>query len=337
MTSDKIRASFLKFWQDSLRKHKLIPAAPLVPPDDPTTLFTSAGMQQLVPYLKGEPHPLGKRLVNSQPSIRLQDLDEVADNRHLSLFEMLGNWSLGDYFKEKQLPWIWEFYTQVLKLDKDKLYVTVYKGSLAAPKDDESVAIWQSIGVSKEKISFYDENWWSRSGGPEKMPPGEIGGPDSEIFYEFTKVKHHPKFGKTCHPNCECGRFLEIGNSVFIQYEKQADGSIKALPNKNVDFGGGLERITAAVNNEPDIFKTDVFQPMITHVDKGLKEFEKLGADQMTELSAFNLLQTYGFPFEITAELFEQKGHALDRKKFDQIFTDHQKLSRTASAGMFKG
>src|SRR3989344_3854995 len=420
MTSDKIRASFLKFWQDSLRKHKLIPAAPLVPPDDPTTLFTSAGMQQLVPYLKGEPHPLGKRLVNSQPSIRLQDLDEVADNRHLSLFEMLGNWSLGDYFKEKQLPWIWEFYTQVLKLDKDKLYVTVYKGSLAAPKDDESVAIWQSIGVSKEKISFYDENWWSRSGGPEKMPPGEIGGPDSEIFYEFTKVKHHPKFGKTCHPNCECGRFLEIGNSVFIQYEKQADGSIKALPNKNVDFGGGLERITAAVNNEPDIFKTDVFQPMIAHVekvtgkeysgvnqppmriiadhlrtasamikegvepsnkqqgdvlrrlirrsamkmrqlkgtldpadfpkeffsevakfkinlDKGLKEFEKLDADQMTELSAFNLLQTYGFPFEITAELFEQKGYTLDRKKFDQIFTDHQKLSRTASAGMFKG
>lgn len=417
MTSDEIRQAYLKFFKD--KGHAIIPPAPLVPPNDPTTLFTSAGMQQLVPYLKGEEHPKGKRLVDSQPSIRLQDLDAVADNRHLSLFEMLGNWSLGDYFKEKQLPWIWEFYTKVLKLDKARLYVTVYKGSSAAPKDDESAEIWQSIGVPKEKIFFYEDNWWSRAGGPDKMPAGEIGGPDSEVFYEFTQVKHDKKFGPSCHPNCDCSRFLEIGNSVFIQYEKQADGSFKTLPNKNVDFGGGLERIAAAVNDEPDVFKTDIFQPMIAHLekvtgkeyagnnqppmriiadhlraaaammkegvepsnkqqgyvlrrlirrsalkmrqlkgvfdpqdfpkefvdevvkfktnlDKGLKEFDKLMPDQMNELNAFNLLQTYGFPFEITAELFKQKGYDLDRRKFDEIFATHQKLSHTASAGMFK-
>src|SRR3989344_4625585 len=268
MTSDKIRASFLKFWQDSPRNHQLIPPAPLVPADDPTTLFTSAGMQQLVPYLKGESHSLGKRLVNSQPSVRLQDLDEVADNRHLSLFEMLGNWSLGDYFKEKQLPWVWEFYTQVLKLDKDRLWITVYKGSSAAPRDDESAKNWQSLGIPKEKISFYDDNWWSRAGGPEKMPAGEIGGPDSEVFYEFTQIKHDPKFGKICHPNCDCGRFSEIGNSVFMQYQKQEDGMMKPLPKQNVDFGGGLERLTAVVNNEPDIFKADFFTPIIEKLEE---------------------------------------------------------------------
>ena len=170
MDSRQIQESYLKFFQK--QGHAIIPPAPLVPPDDPTTLFTSSGMQQLVPYLKGEIHPLGKRLVDAQPSIRLQDLDAVADNRHLSLFVMLGNWSLGDYFKKEQLPWIWEWYTQVLNLDPARLAVTVYKGSQSAPKDDEAAAIWQSIGLPKEKIFFYEDNWWSRAGEPEKITKG---------------------------------------------------------------------------------------------------------------------------------------------------------------------
>src|SRR4030042_6231620 len=183
MNSSEICQKYLDFFKS--KGHAVIPPAPLVPPDDPTTLFTSAGMQQLVPYFKGQPHPLGKRLVDAQPSGRLQDLDAVADNRHLSMFVMLGNWSLGDYFKAEQLPWIWEFYTQVLKLNPARLYVTVYKGSPAAPRDDEAAAIWRSLGLPEDKIFFYEDNWWSRAGGPEKMPAGEIGGPDSEVFFEF--------------------------------------------------------------------------------------------------------------------------------------------------------
>src|SRR3989304_7192704 len=202
MTSDKIRASFLKFWQDSPRNHRLIPPAPLVPPDDPTTLFTSSGMQQLVPFLKGEFHPLGKRLVDAQPSVRLQDLDAVADNRHLSYFVMLGNWSLGDYFKKDQLTWLWEFYTKSLKLDSKRLYVTVFAGGNGVDKDEESIAVWKKLGVPDDHLFEYgaDKNWWSRAGGPDKMPAGEIGGPDSEVFFVFEKIPHDKKFGVKCHP-----------------------------------------------------------------------------------------------------------------------------------------
>ncbi|MCG2691792.1 alanine--tRNA ligase-related protein [Microgenomates group bacterium] len=246
MTTDGIRSAYLQFFKD--RDHAIIPAAPLVPPDDPTTLFTSSGMQQLVPYLKGEPHSMGKRLVDSQPCFRSEDINEVGDNRHTTLFTMLGNWSLGDYLKKEELVWIWEFFTGVLNLPKNRLYVTVFAGGSGIPKDEETFSIWQEIGIAKDHIFYYpaEKNWWSRSGTPDKMPAGEIGGPDSEVFYEFNEVKHDPKFGQTCHPNCDCGRFLEIGNSVFMQYEKQVDGSFKPLPKQNVDFGGGLERLAAA-------------------------------------------------------------------------------------------
>ncbi|MCR4306110.1 MAG: alanine--tRNA ligase-related protein, partial [Candidatus Daviesbacteria bacterium] len=273
MTSKDIRDKYIKFFID--KRHKEIAPAKLVPENDPSTLFTSSGMQPLVPYLLGQEHPAGKRLVNSQPCFRAEDIEEVGDNRHTTFFEMLGNWSLGDYFKKEQLPWIWEFLTKELGLPKEKLYVSVFEGDKDVPKDEETYGIWKSLGVPEDHIYFYgvEKNWWSRSGSPDKMPIGEIGGPDSEIFYEFTQVEHDTKYGEKCHPNCNCGRFLEIGNSVFIQYQKQKDGRLKELSQKNVDFGGGLERLTAAVNNTPDVFQTDFYSEAI----KSLEAIKKTG------------------------------------------------------------
>lgn len=266
MKASEIRAKYLKFFSD--RGHAVIPAAPIIPPDDPTTLFTSSGMQQMVPYLKGEKHPMGVRIVDSQPSLRTEDIEEVGDNRHTCMFEMLGNWSLGDYFKHEQLPWIWEFFTVELGLPKEKLYITLFEGNDFVAKDLESYEIWKSLGVADDHIVYYPgkKNWWSRAGTPDQMPVGEIGGPTSEIFFEFTDVAHDSKFGDKCHPNCDCGKFLEIGNSVFMAYEK-IEGGLKPLPAQNVDFGGGLERIVAAVGNDPDIFKIDMFTSMIRIIE----------------------------------------------------------------------
>ena len=269
MTSDEIRKKYIEFFKVSPRNHKEIAPSPLVLESDPTTLFTSAGMQPLIPYLKGLPHPKGKRLVDIQPSLRLQDIEEVGDKSHTTFFEMLGNWSLGDYFKADQLSWCWEFFTKELGLDQEKLYVSVFEGTTDIPEDTESAEIWKKIGIPDERIFYYgvENNWWSRSGTPESMPVGEIGGPDSEIFFDFG-TPHDTKFGKECHPNCQCGRFLEIGNSVFIQYEKTEDGKLRELPQKNVDFGGGLERIAAAVDGQPDVFKIDIFKPIIDILEK---------------------------------------------------------------------
>ncbi|PIR99053.1 alanine--tRNA ligase [Candidatus Collierbacteria bacterium CG10_big_fil_rev_8_21_14_0_10_44_9] len=266
MKASEIRAKYLKFFAS--RGHAVIPAAPIIPPDDPTTLFTSSGMQQMVPYLKGTVHPMGKRIVDSQPSFRSDDIEEVGDNRHTCMFEMLGNWSLGDYFKQEQLSWIWEFFTGELGLPAEKLYITLFEGNELVPKDLESYDIWKSLGVKDDHIVYYPgkKNWWSRAGTPDQMPVGEIGGPTSEIFFEFTGVVHDKKFGDICHPNCDCGRFLEICNSVFMAYEKIERG-LKSLPSQNVDFGGGLERIAAAVNNDPDIFMTDMFTSIIRIIE----------------------------------------------------------------------
>jgi len=267
ITHGKLRKQYGDFWAD--RDHKEVPPIPLVPKDDPTTLFTGSGMQQLVPYLLGEPHPLGKKLYNIQPCFRSQDIEEVGDNRHTTFFEMMGNWSLGTYFKKEQIPWFWEFLTRVLGLNKDKLYVSVFKGSPEIGEDTEAYEAWIKAGVDANHIFKYgpEKNWWSRAGVPENMPAGEPGGPDSEVFYEFTAVPHDPKFGETCHPNCDCGRFLEIGNSVFMQFKKNGDGTFTELPAKNVDFGGGLERILAAANDDPDIFKTDLYAKIVTAVE----------------------------------------------------------------------
>lgn len=268
MTTSEIRKKYIEFFVK--KGHKEIAPSPLVLENDPTTLFTSSGMQQMIPYLKGESHPSGVRLVDSQLSIRMQDLDEVADNRHLSSFEMLGNWSLGDYFKKDQLTWIWEFLTKEIGLDPKKLYVSCFAGNDQVEKDTESCNIWKEIGVPENHIHFYDvkKNWWARNGAvPSNMPVGEIGGPDSEIFYEFENISHNPSFGEFCHPNCDCGKFLEIGNNVFMQYKKDKDGSLSELPQKNVDFGGGLERIAAALNDDPDVFKIDMFTGIIKRIE----------------------------------------------------------------------
>jgi alanyl-tRNA synthetase len=220
------------------------------------------------------------------------DIEEVGDNRHTTFFEMLGNWSLGDYFKKEQLPWFFEFLTDVVGLDPQHLYVTAFIGDAQnkLPKDDESAQIWQTlfenkgieakvveigseangytVGMQGGRIFYYDakKNWWSRAGSPENMPVGEPGGPDSEVFYDFG-TPHDPTFGKECHPNCDCGRFLEIGNSVFMQYQKQADGSFTLLPKQNVDFGGGLERIAAASLGSPDVFEIDTFKELIRSLE----------------------------------------------------------------------
>jgi alanyl-tRNA synthetase len=216
MTSSELRQKYIQFFL--ARDHREIKPAKLVLQDDLTTLFTSSGMQPLVPFLLGEKHPLGDRLVDSQPSFRAEDMDEVGDNRHTTFFEMLGNWGLGSYFKKEQLPWIWEFLIKDIGLPVEKVHVSIFEGNDFVPKDIESKELWLSLGVPSNHIHEYGvkKNWWSRSGTPDKMPVGEIGGPDSEIFYDFgIERKFHENSewkDQECHPNCDCGRFMEIGN-----------------------------------------------------------------------------------------------------------------------------
>ena len=291
MNAQDIRNSYLEFFKKN--DHAIIPRARLVPDNDPTTLFTGSGMQPLLPYLLGEAHPAGVRLTDSQTSLRAQDIEEVGDNRHTTFFEMLGNWSLGDYFKAEQLPWFWEFLTGTVGLDPKRIYVTVFQGDDAngIPKDTEAAAIWKklfadkgidagevevgseedgySIGVPEGgRIFFYDasKNWWCRGGKIADMPVGEPGGPDSEVFYEFDFIEHDTSYGEKCHPNCDCGRFMEIGNSVFMEYIRTEEGFAK-LPKQNVDFGGGLERIAAAKLNSPDVFKISILWPIIEKLE----------------------------------------------------------------------
>jgi len=448
----KLRKLFEEFYTSN--KHVEVPPIPLVPKDDPTTLFTGSGMQQLVPYLLGEIHPLGTRLYDIQRCFRSQDIDDIGDNRHTLLFEMVGNWSLGDYFKTEQLTWIFGFLVNTLHLDPNKLYVTAFVGEDGLPQDADSIEIWKKefakVGIKADignHIYLYDatKNWWSRAGVPAKMPAGEPGGPDSEIFFEFTQVEHDAKFGEKCHPNCDCGRFLEICNSVFMQYKKMPDGSFEPLPKQNVDFGGGFERFIMAMENNSDMFETSLYTPIIKEIEKitglsysdeknkpamriiadhlkasvflikdgvlpsnkeqgyvlrrllrrltvklrkllgklpspeevalistqvlkmyegvyfnveediklvspiikdeikkfsaslekGLKEIEKI--EKIDGKIAFDLYQSYGMPVEISRELFLEKGQEIDSKTFLEAFAKHRGLSRSASAGKFKG
>lgn len=273
MTASQIVEKYISFFEKN--GHIRIENSSLVPLNDPTTLFTSSGMQPLVPYLLGEKHPQGKRLVNVQNSFRAQDIDEIGDNRHTTFFRMLGNWSLGDYFKKEQIPWFFEFLTSELKLDPQKLYVTVFEGGSGVDKDTESIELWKAqfkkVGIDAQvgdKIFEYGaaKNWWSRAGTPEKMPVGEPGGPDTEVFYELD-IQHDKKFGETCHVNCDCGRFLEIGNSVFMQYKKVGEG-LEPLAAPNVDFGGGLERMVLVTEEKTDIFETSLFAPIIASIEE---------------------------------------------------------------------
>ncbi|MFA6430148.1 MAG: alanine--tRNA ligase [Candidatus Paceibacterota bacterium] len=464
MKADELREKYLKFFES--KGHIITPSASLVPENDPTTLFTSSGMQPMVPYLLGEKHPMGTRIVDSQKCFRAVDIEEVGDNRHTTMFEMLGNWSFGDYFKKEQITWMFEFLIKEIRLDPRNLYVTVFRGdkTLKISRDDDAVNTWKElfrcVGVNAEvidysekngmkdgRIFYYDvqKNWWSRSGVPNSMPLGEPGGPDSEMFWDFGSEFHLHESSEfkdqPCHVNCDCGRFLEIGNNVFMQYVKTERG-FELLTNGNIDFGGGLERILAAKNGDRDIFKTDLFVPIIQKIEeisgkryeesasaydmrviadhlkaatfliadgivpsnvqggyvlrrlirrairfghllgiennftkfiaevvigmyknqyaeleknkgiifdelekeenkfretlgKGLKEFDKLA--KVTGKDAFYLYQSYGFPFEMTNELAKEKSVVVDKKEFEEELKRHQNLSRTASAGLFKG
>jgi alanyl-tRNA synthetase len=290
MTAQEIRNKYLEFFEN--RGHKVIPRALLVPLNDPSTLFTGSGMQPLIPYLLGEPHAEGTRLVDSQTCLRAQDIEEVGDNRHTTFFEMLGNWSLGDYFKSDEIPWLFEFLTSVVGLDPSKLYVTCYLGSteFGVAKDTEAAELWSKLFAEKDvdikqveigseadgyqkgmdggRIFFYDgsKNWWSRNGAEASTPVGDPCGPDTEIFYDFG-TEHDTKWGEQCHPNCDCGRFVEIANSVFMAYKRTENGFEK-LEKPNVDFGGGLERIALAANNDPDVFKISLLRPIIEELEK---------------------------------------------------------------------
>ena len=469
MTISEIREKYLQFY--AAHGHVIISSSSLVPDNDPTTLFTGSGMQPIVPYLLGEKHPRGTRLADSQKCFRSQDIDEVGDNRHTTFFEMLGNWSLGDYFKKEQISWMFEFLTKEIGLNPKQLYITVFRGNDLIARDTESVELWKaqfkSVGIDavdvdfaeKEgmqdgRIFYYNEkkNWWSRSGVPERMPVGEPGGPDTEMFWDFgielgmhevSEWKDEP-----CHVNCDCGRFAEIGNNVFMQYRKTETG-FEELPQQNVDFGGGLERVAFAQNNDPDMFLIDVFEParhllqqlsgkdykqdqkttyafrvILDHLRaatfligdgvfpsnkdqgyfvrrlirrsvrfanqlgitndvcisvassfiekytdayplletsketilaelakeekkfkatlvQGVKKFEELVSraidSQISGVDAFDLLQSSGFPVELTQELAAERGLTVDIETFKTEKEKHQALSRAGSEQKFKG
>lgn len=290
MDAQAIRRAYIDFFRD--KQHAMISRAQLVPHEDPTTLFTGSGMQPLIQYLLGEPHSEGVRLVNSQTCLRAQDIDDIGDNRHTTFFEMLGNWSLGDYFKEQQIRWFFEFLIDVVGLDPRKIYVTCFIGDKqhGIPRDDESAQIWQGLfaekgidapivevgsqadgdkqGMGDGRIFFYDdgENWWSRAGGLDKTPLGDPCGPDSEVFYDFGPENHDGSYGKP-HPASDSGRFMEIGNQVFMQYRRTEKG-FEPLEQKNVDFGGGLERIAAAKIDSPDVFQISLLRPIIDTLER---------------------------------------------------------------------
>jgi alanyl-tRNA synthetase len=431
MTSRELIKKYLAFFER--RGHKIIPSAPLIPENDPTVLFISAGMQPLVPFLLGESHPAGKRLANVQVCLRTDDIDEVGDNSHHTFFEMLGNWSLGDYWKKEAISWSFEFLTKELCLKKDRIWVTCFEGDKDAPKDTESAEIWESLGISKEKIVFLPkkDNWWG--------PAGETGpcGPDTEIFYDTTGKPH----GDNCRPGDNCGRFFEIWNDVFMEYNKTKDSKYEQLKQRNVDTGMGVERTMAVILGLKDDYKvSDLWGEIISKIEeisdkkyegnekafrivadhiraatfllaegvvpsnkergyvlrrlvrrsirfaknigikklflkeiadvvienyqdnysqlskskneignqiseeenkfnqtleKGLREIEKL--EKLDGKIAFFLYESYGFPLELTEEIAKERGQKINKKVFEEEFEKHKELSRTASAGMFKG
>ncbi|MCK4635869.1 MAG: alanine--tRNA ligase [Candidatus Moranbacteria bacterium] len=317
MTANEIRQKYLNFFE--AKGHKIIPSASLLPENDPTTLFTGSGMQPMVPYLLGETHPEGKRITDSQKCFRSSDIEEVGDNRHTTFFEMLGNWSLGDYFKKEQIEWIFEFLTSKelgLGLNPERIYISVYRGNknIGISKDKEAVKLWQKqfektgvktevvdnvetsgIQNENERIFYYDEkeNWWSRAGVPEKMPVGELGGPDSEMFWDLgEKLNLHENSewkNQPCHPACDCGRFVEIGNNVFMQYIKTENGFVE-LENKNIDFGGGLERFMVAVEDNSDIFACSIFN----NIRKKLEEISgKKYSENEEETKSFRVIMDH--------------------------------------------
>jgi alanyl-tRNA synthetase len=253
MTSDEIRESYIAFFEK--HDHKLIQGASLVPENDPTVLFTTAGMHPLVPYLLGEPHPMGRRLVDVQRCVRTDDIDQVGDSSHLTFFEMLGNWSLGDYFKKEAIQLSYEYLTEWLHIDPARLWVSVFAGDADAPRDEEAADVWRSVGIPPERICYFGkkENWWG--------PAGQTGpcGPDTEMFVDTGK----PPCSPGCNPACSCGKYVELWNDVFMQYNKTADGRYEPLRQRNVDTGFGLERGAMILNGLNDVYETDLFAPIV--------------------------------------------------------------------------
>ena len=274
MKAIEIRNTYLKFFEK--HGHKIIPSAPLIPENDPSVLFTTAGMQPLVPYLLGEKHPEGKRLTDYQKCLRTNDIDEVGDNRHLTYFEMLGNWSLGDYFKEEAITMSYELLTKEFGIDPNKLSVTCFAGDEDAPRDDVAANAWKKAGIPKERIYFYgkDDNWWIA---------GEEGpcGPDTEMYLDTGK----PACGPDCQPSCGCGKYVEIWNNVFMEYYKSKDGSITKLKQQNVDTGLGLERMTMLLQGKETPFDTEIFLPIM----EKLKELAKQDAIESRRIVAEHL------------------------------------------------
>ena len=270
--SSELRSMFLKFFKD--HGHAVISSASVIPENDPTVLFTTAGMHPLVPYLMGAKHPAGKRLTDVQKCVRTGDIDDVGDFSHLTFFEMLGNWSLGDYFKEQMIPWSWEFLTspEYLGLPKDRLAFSVFAGDADCPRDEESAQLWRNCGVADDHIFFLpkENNWWG--------PAGITGpcGPDTEMFI----ITDKEPCGPDCSPACSCGRYLEIWNDVFMQYNKKADGTFEPLEQKNVDTGMGLERTICVLNGKKSVYETDLFADILKKISElSGKEY---GSDEMT-------------------------------------------------------
>jgi alanyl-tRNA synthetase len=429
MKSSELRTKYLEFFKK--HGHKIIPSASLIPENDPTVLFITAGMHPLVPYLLGEKHPEGKRLASAQKCIRTVDIDDVGDDTHNTFFEMLGNWSLGDYWKDEAIKWSFEFLTKELEIPLERFAVSCFAGDENAPKDEESAKIWEFFGVKKERIAFLpkEDNWWG--------PAGQTGpcGPCTEMFYWKLNDASAPEVFDAKNKN-----WVEIWNDVFMQYVKDKDGNYNIAAQKNVDTGMGMERTLFVLNGKENSYETDLFLPILKKIEKlsgkkveenvksfrivadhvkasvfllasevvpsnlgrgyilrrlirrairhgkklglednffeqiypavlevydgfyteienkkdfildqlkkeeekfnltlekGLKEFEKLKTVSGKE--AFDLFQTYGFPIEVTEELAKEKGITVDIEEFKKELEKHQELSRTASAGMFKG
>jgi len=256
LTADQLRDKYLSFFAS--KGHAIISGASLIPENDPTVLFTTAGMHPLVPYLLGEPHPAGRRLTDVQKCVRTGDIDAVGDSCHLTFFEMLGNWSLGDYFKKEAITWSFEFLTQHLGFSPDQLSVTVFEGEAGIPRDDESIAIWKSLGIPEARIHALpkEDNWWG--------PAGTTGpcGPDTEMFID----NGQPACGPACRPGCRCGKYIEIWNDVFMQYNKTAEGTYEPLKQHNVDTGMGVERTICMMNGCATVFETELFAPLMAQI-----------------------------------------------------------------------
>ncbi len=305
MTAQELRTMYVNFFRE--RGHKEIASASLLPENDPTVLFTTAGMHPLVPYLLGEKHPAGKRLTDIQKCVRTEDIDEVGDDTHLTFFEMMGNWSLGDYFKEESIAMSFEFLTKYLQIPVERLAVTVFEGDESVPADVEAENNWKSLGMKEEQIFRYgrEDNWWG--------PAGQTGpcGPDTEIFYDMGK----PKCGPDCGPSCHCGKYVEIWNNVFMQFKKEADGSFTELKQKNVDTGMGLERVLTIFNGKTNVYETELFTPIMTKLEEILETEEKHMSDREKRIVCEHIRATtfiLGDPMKICPSNTEQ-GYILRR------------------------